>query len=89
MKKNDDKSNKLRKAIYDDKHEKRNAKLQKIVVEEKDRMQKVREKIGKYYQEIKHFKKTKQEKEKMIQAMYKERNARVWIEQTNLKYKAD
>ena len=66
MKKNDDKNNKLRKAIYDDKHEKRNAKLQKIVVEEKDRMQKVREKIVKYYQEIKHFKKSKQEKEKMI-----------------------
>jgi hypothetical protein len=29
------------------------------------------------------------EKEQMIQNMYKERNARVWIEQTNLKYKAD
>ena len=27
------------------------------------------------------------EKEKVIQDMYKERNARVWIEQTNIKYK--
>lgn len=30
-----------------------------------------------------------QEKERLIQNMYKERNARVWIEQTNLKYRAD
>ena len=38
MKKNDDKNIKLRKAIYDDKHEKRTAKLNKITVGEKVRM---------------------------------------------------
>ena len=49
MKKNDDKNNKLRKAIYVDKNEKRNAKLDKITAEEKIRVKEVREKIVKYY----------------------------------------